>query len=284
MLTGRVLFAIDFSITAEKIKFCLQELKNIGVNNVLLVNVVDTRYAGIKAADIKEKNIEKLKQIKEKITKMGFEVEISVPIGFPEEEILYLAEREDISFLLIGARGESIINQIYLGSTAYDVIRKTSRPVLVEKFKKYEEKEFKPAYDRVLIPTDFSVYVEQIINKFIKLQKKMKEVVILFVIESSRNEDELEQKKEKAQEKLQQLKKKMMEYELADKIKAIISVGDPASKIVQTVETLDLGMIVRSTRGRSSMDKILLGSTADRVVRQSPVPVLLVPPEVEDKE
>jgi nucleotide-binding universal stress UspA family protein len=52
--------------------------------------------------------------------------------------------------------------------------------------------------------------------------------------------------------------------------------GSPAREIVDyaTAESCDL--VVMGTHGRSGVDRLLLGSVAERVVRRSPVPVLTV--------
>jgi len=52
--------------------------------------------------------------------------------------------------------------------------------------------------------------------------------------------------------------------------------GNPADAIVERAERLGASMIVLGTHGRSGFRRFLLGSTAERVVRMSTVPVLTV--------
>jgi nucleotide-binding universal stress UspA family protein len=47
--------------------------------------------------------------------------------------------------------------------------------------------------------------------------------------------------------------------------------------ILSHVETNDIDLVVMGTRGRSGLDRYLLGSVAEKVVRTAPVPVLTVP-------
>jgi nucleotide-binding universal stress UspA family protein len=52
--------------------------------------------------------------------------------------------------------------------------------------------------------------------------------------------------------------------------------GRPSDTIVETATRLKATLIVLGTHGRSALEKLLLGSTAERVLRISPVPVLTV--------
>lgn len=52
--------------------------------------------------------------------------------------------------------------------------------------------------------------------------------------------------------------------------------GSPATTIIGTAEELDVDVIAMSTHGRSWPSKWLLGSVAERVVRHSKKPVLMI--------
>lgn len=52
--------------------------------------------------------------------------------------------------------------------------------------------------------------------------------------------------------------------------------GKPAPEIVKLVSSLDCGLVVIATHGRTGFDHVVFGSVAEKVVRSSPVPVLSV--------
>ncbi|MCC6133000.1 MAG: universal stress protein [Acidobacteria bacterium] len=52
--------------------------------------------------------------------------------------------------------------------------------------------------------------------------------------------------------------------------------GRPSDMIMEAALAKKASMIVLGTHGRSALEKLLLGSTAERVVRLAPVPVLTV--------
>lgn len=61
-------------------------------------------------------------------------------------------------------------------------------------------------------------------------------------------------------------------------IERMIVIGTPFVEILKITRDLDLPMIVMGTRGRSSPpEEVLFGSTAEKVLRGSRVPVLCVP-------
>ncbi len=59
-------------------------------------------------------------------------------------------------------------------------------------------------------------------------------------------------------------------------VKKVIGSGAVAETILRTSEEYDVDAIVMSTHGRTGPARWLLGSVADRVVRSSSIPVLLI--------
>lgn len=57
--------------------------------------------------------------------------------------------------------------------------------------------------------------------------------------------------------------------------KAIVD-GSPAETILEYVESEGIDLVVMGTHGRRGLDRLLLGSVAQQVVRRAPVPVLVV--------
>jgi nucleotide-binding universal stress UspA family protein len=58
---------------------------------------------------------------------------------------------------------------------------------------------------------------------------------------------------------------------------AIIADGDPSTEILKRSSESGANLLILGTKGRSGLDRVLLGSVAEKVTRNSRVPVLLVP-------
>lgn len=52
--------------------------------------------------------------------------------------------------------------------------------------------------------------------------------------------------------------------------------GTPASEIIRHADEREVDLVVMGTHGRSGIDRYLIGSVAERVVRGSDAPVLTV--------
>lgn len=60
-------------------------------------------------------------------------------------------------------------------------------------------------------------------------------------------------------------------------IRTAVLSGDPDVAILNRARRARADLIVLSSRGHNALEELLLGSTADRVLRRSSIPVLLVP-------
>ena len=60
----------------------------------------------------------------------------------------------------------------------------------------------------------------------------------------------------------------------AVRCKTIVTSGDPAEQVLETARDLDADLIVMGTHGRKGLGHLVLGSVAERIVRESPIPVL----------
>lgn len=83
--------------------------------------------------------------------------------------------------------------------------------------------------------------------------------------------------REQAETYLGQVKSRL-EGEGINVVAAILE-GVAADKITLYAEESNIGLTVISTRGQGGIQRFLVGSTTDRVIRSGNLPVLAVPPE-----
>lgn len=71
---------------------------------------------------------------------------------------------------------------------------------------------------------------------------------------------------------------KIKEYGEASgiEVKEILLEGNPGEQIINFAENNDIDLIVMGTLGKTGLDRFLVGSVAEKVVRNSKVPVLVV--------
>jgi nucleotide-binding universal stress UspA family protein len=59
---------------------------------------------------------------------------------------------------------------------------------------------------------------------------------------------------------------------------ATLLFGEPYIELIKYAKEYGIDMIILGVRGHTLWDKLMVGSTTDRVIREAPCPVLAVPP------
>ncbi|MEJ2201615.1 MAG: universal stress protein [Desulfuromonadaceae bacterium] len=87
---------------------------------------------------------------------------------------------------------------------------------------------------------------------------------------------------EKLEQEIEAGAKKMMEKFCQQQIKGFnnfetfVVPGIPYDEIIKTAETHSADLILMGTHGRTGLDHVLFGSTAEKVVRKSTIPVMTI--------
>ena len=63
-----------------------------------------------------------------------------------------------------------------------------------------------------------------------------------------------------------------------------VDFGPPAKRIVEFADKNDVDLIVIGTHGRSGLERVLMGSVAEAVVRKAKCPVLAIKPQTDAKQ
>jgi len=139
-------------------------------------------------------------------------------------------------------------------------------------------------YKKILIPTDGSAPAETAVKEGIKLAKALgSEIYGLYVMDISafagipteaiweNMRSLLEEEGKKTLERVKSLAK-VKEV----KCKCLIKEGIPSKEIVSTAEEIKAKLIVMGTSGKSGLDRFLIGSVTEKVVRTSKIPVLVI--------
>ena len=141
-----------------------------------------------------------------------------------------------------------------------------------------------PNIKKVLVPIDFSDYSKSALKYSVNFVKFFKaELHLVYVIEPviyppdfsmgqiAIPSMDLEMDK-RAQEELEKLAKKEIPSET--KVNIHVKTGKPYIEIIDTAAANDIDLIIIATHGHTGVEHILFGSTAEKVVRKAPCPVL----------
>jgi hypothetical protein len=152
---------------------CAGEFKTIGMEEVVLAHVlqaVHTEGLAKEARPILERQ-------KEALEKLGIKVAIDMPVGREPARILNdLAEKHDVSAILIGSHGKGILRAATLGSVCAGLLHDARRPVLLARITLLEGGKCglicRKMFTKALFPNDFSETAEHALNYLGKLSLK----------------------------------------------------------------------------------------------------------------
>jgi len=123
---------------------------------------------------------------------------------------------------------------------------------------------------RILYPTDFSSYSNQAYFHAVALAEFHRAgLTILYVnVPGSGSDDE----RRSVREQLEQIRP----VNPAIPVHHVFLDGDPAAEIVRYASDAAIDLIVMGTHGRSGLERLLVGSVTERVMRAAPCSVMAV--------
>jgi nucleotide-binding universal stress UspA family protein len=284
-----VLFPTDFSPFNERLAQCLPDLKHLGAEEIVLLNVVELGPQIGFASDTFEQMLAwkhdaepRLIALREKIDASGIRCRWRLELGKPALEIVRVAVEERVALIAMGAHGHGFLRGALLGSVSHEVVRYAPVPVLVLKVAVVDnlgstECGFlcQHILRRVLLPTDFSECATEALALVKQLRTAgVSEVVVLHVREKrKRNEPN---STDAIQDRIQRIRKELEFFGFA--VTILIVDGNPAAMIDRVAREQDVSLIVIGSHGRSATEDVLLGSVSDDVICRHARTVLVVRP------
>ena len=137
-------------------------------------------------------------------------------------------------------------------------------------------------YKKILLPTDGSTYADQEVERVEKLIADDGEIIILSV--AGRLTSSAFQSRRKVKKVNEKLKKDAQRYvnQMAEKfddslnVTKMVLTGFPAETIKEVTEKEGVDLIVISASGKSGLHRFVIGSVAEKVLKDSEIDVLLV--------
>ncbi|GAB4296883.1 MAG: universal stress protein [Ignavibacteriaceae bacterium] len=142
----------------------------------------------------------------------------------------------------------------------------------------------KPEINKILVPIDFSDYSKSALKYAINFaQQFSSEMILVYVVEPIVYPPDFSMGQiaipavnsdwdKRAREELDKLAKDEVPKDL--KVKTIVKTGKPFVEIIESAKEEDVDLIIIATHGHTGVEHILFGSTAEKVVRKAPCPVL----------
>jgi nucleotide-binding universal stress UspA family protein len=293
----KILIPTDFSAYARRIVECVSD--NPGVKEVVLLHVVSrptlTRFWD-PVAEIKDAE-KKLAEEKKSIKVPGIDVKTRAVSALGRDisgAIQMVASEENVSLVVMGARGLSLIQSALLGSASRNVLRFGDRHLLIMRFKAVGgteslqffkeprtirsedarlEKVCPDLFSKILVPTDFSQPAEATIS-FIKSIPGLREILLLHVVSKGETQTEIDASVKSATEMLKTISQELSMGDL--KVTTHVVVGNPVDQIRSLAKEANVSLIAMSSVGKDAMLTGRIGSRTYDVANTADRPVLVV--------
>ncbi len=221
--------------------------------------------------------------VDEAVASADHELSVTTTIrqGYPATEIIAYADQHDVDCIVMGTHGRTGVRRYLLGSVTSSVVRRSTRPVMTVQL---TDPPAPASHDAILIATDGSAGSQSAVAEAIDLARQYDATLhILSVVET----------KFATRAPI----RSALETEANEAITAVVEqtpadldtethcfTGVVHEAIAETIANTDAGLLVLGTHGRRGLDRLLLGSVAERMIRTADIPVLIVPSPAVDQD
>jgi nucleotide-binding universal stress UspA family protein len=214
-----------------------------------------------------------------------------VSIGLVAESILELADNLQVDLIVLTSHGRGRWHQLWLGSVADRILRTARHPLLLLRSPGSEAAPFPPTClpNHVLIPLDGSPEAEGVFDvlrdicdpeagrlTLASVLPRFATLVTPYPPELlSKPGDDLERESE-LHAYLASVEDRLKSWRTGSVEHLVVRDDDVARRVIGIAESEGVDLIALSTHGRQGLDRLILGSVVDKVVRGSRTAVLAV--------
>lgn len=213
------------------------------------------------------------------IADTGRRVTAEVAEGFDVARVLVdRSAAPGVELVVMATRAASPIGRAVRGSVADRVMRESPRPVVLVPPGAGDEHGRQVRLGRVLVPLDGSDLAQRAIDHLLALPtaSNLQYVLVEVLTGASSGDSGVAPAPDQAERRLRIVADRLRATGATDVRVRVVEAADPAAAINQLVRAELADLIAMSTRGESGLKRVMLGSVAERVLRHSEVPVLLV--------
>ena len=295
---GRMLIPLDGSKTAEDVLPYARRLAADARVAVELLGVVEmadiaediasnqAAYAGALVREAVRNSTEYLEKLAQ--TFHNGKVRCNVQQGRPEDIIIAAASADRATLIAMATHGRSGVTRWLLGSVTEKVLRGTVNPLLVVRASGNSKTDGEAALRSVIVPLDGSDVAETILSPVAALAKVLDLQVLLIRVyglplptyggDDYYVPDYLELKDQIRDEAEGYLNSRanLLRAQGVAEVSTVVIEGSAADAIIDLARKTPDNLVALSPHGRSGLQRWVLGSVTEKVVRHCQDPVLIV--------
>jgi nucleotide-binding universal stress UspA family protein len=207
------------------------------------------------------------------------DLQIMVKAGNVEEEIAATIQEAKADAVVMGTHGRSLFGRAFIGSVTQHMLRKVPVPILT-----VCRVTCPLTFERVLYATDLSEASNHGFRSVLDFADTTRSTVAvvhavheptLVYVEAGMAPSDKRQLLDGAREQLKALEAQAAARKI--KIETLLVEGNPAETILKAAEQDCADLIVMTVAKKGLIERALLGSTAERIIREAHLPVLSIP-------
>jgi len=183
--------------------------------------------------------------------------------------IVALGRKHEVDLIVLGTHGRSGVARVVLGSVAEGILRKSHVPVLAINGHA-RTLVGTSLFSRALLALDDSDPARSALALAVQLAADYGTHLILCAVIAPAHATDAS-----ARERLERAAATSEATTVVDDY--VVVAGEPAPSIERTAMQRNCDLIVVGSHGRRGLDRLVLGSVAEAVIRKSALPVLVVP-------
>jgi nucleotide-binding universal stress UspA family protein len=227
---------------------------------------------------LEEKAEAELLALAQKVNAGGISTEYEIRVGDVYDEIKQAIDALKPEIVVMGTHGRRGVERWFMGSTTEKLMRHSPIPLIT--ISAAGEKVEAARFRRILVTTDFSDGTsDALAYAFSVAQENESHITLLHVIHDVAA-DVSGKYRESLIEGVQKQLDDLVPAEATTwcDVHTQVEVGVPYRIIPRILEDEKIDLLVMNIHGKGMLDRALLGSTAERVVRIARCPVMLIPP------
>ncbi len=294
----RLLIAYDFTPQADAAALFAERLAALGACRPVAAYVDDPEREAARMglldapAESQQRLCDEIaRRLARAVPALPIEVVISAHDGDPAARLAHLAEREEADLVIVGSRQRGAVEQLFAGSVSLDLLRDAPTNVLVVPAGRVAAvSQLPPAVRRILAATDLSPVGNRAVAYALAIAPAGGEVVVVHAVSPNLMRDGqygrpsyaafAAEHRAVVEERRAELRALLPQEEGGRRLRVEIVEHDrPDRALAEAIEREAPDLVCVGTLGRTGAGAMVLGSTAQALVRACRRPLLLVQPQ-----
>jgi nucleotide-binding universal stress UspA family protein len=222
--------------------------------------------------------MDELKAIAERAEAVRVPVQVLVRSGEVDDEIRVLAVKQKVDLVVMGTHGRRGFERFLLGSKTERLLRTLHVPLLTIGG---NARVTPAAVKNILVTTDFSDGTAEAVDYAMSIRRKREaKVTLLHVLDDVQADISGRYREQLVRSIRQELESLVPAGDSkSGSVSVRVEIGRPIPRLLLLLKKEKFDLIVMNIHGKTLLDRITIGSTAEKIVRAATVPVLVIPPQ-----